>query len=172
MSEPTYTEAEMITQDRLHELFEYDGNNLVWKVRKGRAHAGCIAGHGRSDGYRRVKVDQIFYYAHRLIWLYVTGEMPPEEIDHIDGNPSNNRIGNLRAVDRRTNCLNVAKPIHNTSGICGVYLDKRDNKWNSRIQVDSVTIHLGRFNNIFDAACARKSAEIEHGFHENHGRTP
>ncbi|MFU6990820.1 HNH endonuclease signature motif containing protein [Pseudomonas paraeruginosa] len=95
--------------------------------------------------------------------------MPDGIIDHIDGNTLNNRISNLRIVDRKENARNMSRSRSNTSGLMGVY-------WRKDLEVWRATIRPGKFvslpsdGTLFDAVCARKSAEIYYGFHENHGR--
>ena len=88
-------------------------------------------------------------------------------------NPLNNRIDNLRDVDHVTNGRNQRTPTNNTSGVCGVYQDRRrgkEGKWIARIKVDYKAIHLGSFDTLEAASSTRKEAEIKYGFHENHGR--
>ena len=161
----------MITQKILHDLFEYDGKNLIWKVApNNRIKIGDVAGSIGAGGYRRTNVSGTHYRMHRLIWMHVYGEFPENEIDHIDGNPLNNRIENLRDVRHLINMQNQKLRGSNSSGITGVYWRRDNKKWHVRIKIDYKYIHLCYADNLLDAACARKSAEIEHGFHENHGR--
>ena len=75
---------------------------------KVRARAWQLAGHVGSGGYIRIDIDRRSYLAHRLAWLLVCGEPIPQELDHIDGNPSNNRTDNLRPVTRSQNAMNTA----------------------------------------------------------------
>ena len=81
---------------------------------------------------------------HRLAWLYVYGEWPHQQIDHIDGNKLNNRIENLRDVSPYANNENLHNPKkHNSTGVLGVR--KRGNKYHSRIVVNGIEKHLGTF---------------------------
>jgi hypothetical protein len=114
------------------------------------------------------------YRAHRVAWALYHKEWPSDQIDHINGNALDNRIENLRVVTRFDNNKNRKKPSNNTSGFMGVHkhLNKSSFKWRAQIW-DSNTrklVHLGSFSNIEDAVAARAAAEIEHGYHENHGR--
>jgi hypothetical protein len=86
---------------------------------------GQIAGQlNKSTKYWEIKYRYKTYKAHRLAWLYVYGEEPKEDIDHIDGDTSNNRIENLREVAHSTNMKNKHKYVSNTSGTTGVYLQE------------------------------------------------
>ena len=109
-------------------------------------------------------------YAHRVIWAMETGEWPSDEIDHVNGVRSDNRIQNLRSVSHAVNLRNQKRSANNTSGATGVYWSKGASKWAARIVYGGVSKHLGVFDRFEDARGARKSAEVEHGFHHNHGR--
>ena len=92
-------------------------------------------------------------------------------VDHINGEPSDNRWCNLRNVSLSENLKNARLPKHNKSGVVGVQWDSRRRKWVAQIKSESVNHVLGRFNSFEAAAAARKQAERELGFHENHGRS-
>ena len=92
------------------------------------------------------------------------------QIDHENGDRSDNRIANLRDVPPSENMRNVKRHITNTSGHVGVFWYKPRNKWVARITVNYTLHHLGYFTDIADAIAARKAAEIFYGFHKNHGR--
>lgn len=110
------------------------------------------------------------YLAHRIAFLLYHKRWPVDEIDHIDGNPANNKIENIREVDRKTNHKNMKRNAKNTSGLMGVDWSKAKKKWRARIKVEYIERHLGVFDDFFEACCARKSAENKYGFHANHGR--
>ena len=107
--------------------------------------------------------------AHRVIWKMVHDE-EPEEIDHIDGNPSNNRLDNLRAVDRITNLRNMRRSKANTSGVTGVHF--RRGYWIASIHDEGRQVELGYFTNKDEAIRARNIAERDLDYHPNHGRAP
>jgi len=135
----------------------------------GPAKKGATAGSRRPDGY--IRLGHYPYrkiYAHQAAWALVHGYWP-KEIDHIDGDPSNNRISNLREVDHQTNQRNMKQATTNTSGCTGVVWWPRDENWNAQIQVSGKRINLGYFDSFDDAVAARKAAEIKYDFHENHG---
>ena len=160
-----------MNKEMVRDLFEYRDDNLWWRERPAyRVDMSKPAGSVTSKGYRRIRVKGKLYQAHRLIWLYVYGEFPEGQIDHINGRPSDNRIENLRDVTHQENNKNACKRKDNTSGHAGVGWHKHREKWHARIKLDGVTKHLGLFNVLEDAVAARQAANIEHGFHENHGR--
>lgn len=110
------------------------------------------------------------YPAHRIAWLIVYGEHPRGEIDHINGDPSDNRICNLRDVLHSENLKNQRFRSTNTSGVMGVSWNKRELKWRAYIHGDNREKHIGYFINLEDAIAARRDAEIRYGYHQNHGR--
>lgn len=92
------------------------------------------------------------------------------QIDHINHNRLDNRLENLRLVCHNENSRNRSMNGNNTSKISGVHWDSRNNKWQARISVNGTRITLGHFSSLFDASCARKSAEKKFEYHNNHGR--
>jgi len=145
---------------------------FAWRISPGnRRRVGSKAG-ADVNGYVQIQLKGERYYAHRLAWLFIYGEFPKYEIDHIDHNRSNNRIDNLRSVNCQTNSRNARIPSNNTSGICGVRWCKSNSKWMAGIVINRKPFHLGYFKNIKDAAKAREEANIGYGFHPNHGMSP
>jgi hypothetical protein len=102
----------------------------------------------------------------------VTGEFPPNDIDHINGNRNDNRWANLRGVERSINMKNCARRSDNTSGFTGVTWDGYRKKWRSTIFVDGRKHQLGRHDDFETACAARKAGNVRFGFHPNHGRHP
>ena len=145
----------------LKKILEYspETGRFKWKIDRLPIVSGDWAGTIRKDNYVVIKINGKQYKAHRLAWLYVYGEWPTQEIDHINRIKNDNRICNLREATRNQNVANGSKRKTNTSGIVGVSWFKVDKVWVAYIRIDSKTIHLGRYKNIFDAACARRSAE-------------
>lgn len=125
-----------------------------------------------SDGYCRGEVAGRYLLAHRVIWAMIYGEWPSQPIDHINGNPADNRISNLRSVSLSENQRNRRISKNNQSGVCGVSWRPTRKKWGAVIRAGGKQIHLGSFDLKADAIAARKAAEIEHGYHQNHGRQP
>jgi hypothetical protein len=106
-------------------------------------------------------IDGEKHLANRLSWLYIHGYLPENDIDHIDRDPSNNRINNLREVSRQCNIRNTGNPINNTYGVKGVSWHKRRNKWIAQIVINKKQKHLGCYKNFNDAVIARYKAEKE-----------
>lgn len=140
-----------------------------------RVKIGSIAGTVKIDrcgiSYLRIYVGKKRYYAQRLAWMFVHGELLGKgmEIDHIDGNGLNNSIANLRCVDRVNNSRNRRINSRNKSGILGVYFCNTEGRWVASIGINRSHKHLGYFDTLDDAAKVRKDAEIQHGYHPNHG---
>ena len=148
------------TQDRLKELLEYDPKTgkFFWRVARG-VRVGAEAGSVDSEGYICIGVDWKTYKAHRLAWLYVHGYLPENQIDHIDRDPSNNRIKNLREVSVICNSRNCGNPRTNRSGVRGVSWHKSTGKWQVQIEVNQRNFHLGYYDDFTEAVCARLAAE-------------
>jgi hypothetical protein len=100
-----------LTAERLREILGYDPETGLFTrlVRTGRIRAGEVAGTAHSRGYRSIVIDGRVYLSHRLAWLYVHGEWPPEQIDHINRNRADNRLVNLRAAKQSQNNVRAAE---------------------------------------------------------------
>lgn len=160
----------MVLIDDVRENLLYDDatGQFTWRTGSMRFK---IAGHkkkGKTITYIHITLKGKQYPAHRLVWLLKTGALPQGDIDHEDGNGTNNRLHNLRDVTRQVNLQNARRRIDNKSGNTGVRLTK-GNKWRSEIRVNNVSINLGTFGDKNDAIAARKAAEKHYGFHPNHG---
>lgn len=154
-----------ITQQFLHELFEYREGHLFWKVdRRGNKLIGKQASRlKKSNGYQEVTINKKKYYAHRLIFMMFHGYWPVQ-IDHIDNNRSNNLLSNLREANNAQNNRNTKLRCTNKSGYKGVYLHKQNKNFVARITVNYKEIHLGCFKTIEEAHEAYKKAASElHG---------
>lgn len=126
-----------------------------------------------SKGYCVGRVNYVRLLAHRVAWALHYGEWPRDSVDHINGVPTDNRIENLRTCSHSENSRNRKIPTSNTSGAMGVCFRKRKGEggvWQATIKVHGVTTNIGSFAKFEDAVEARKMAEIEHEFHENHGK--
>lgn len=175
MASPTIKETNMkaLTQDRLKELFHYDqetGDFIRIKHRRSTL-VGKKAGYVGKRGYAYISIDDKEYRGHLLAFLYMTGEFPEILVDHEDRIRHNNSWSNLRLVTPSQNNMNSSRPSNNTSGVSGVSWCKDRGKWASEIRNKSMgRKRLGRFEDFFEAVCARKSAEVEFGFSVGHGQ--
>ncbi len=168
----------MITQSELKEILHYDKDTGVftWLVANSRRVeigdvAGCVVKKQCGKSYIKIRINGKLSSAHRLAVLYVLGRFPYIEVDHLDGCGTNNKWINLREVSMAENQKNRRLHSNNSSGVCGVFWDKGMLKWKALIKSNNKSIYIGRYKNLSDAINARKSAEIEHGFHKNHGQT-
>ena len=137
------------TRERAIELFHYEPEtgNFFWRIAKAqRVRAGDLAGSlDSSQGYRKLCIDGKLYRAHRIAWLIVMGALPAGQIDHINGDRSDNRIANLREATNAENCRNARLRRDNSSGLKGVSYHKPSGKWRSRIGSDGC-VYLGYFD--------------------------
>jgi hypothetical protein len=149
----------MLTLERLQELFDYDPITgwFTNRSRRGCAKAGRRAGAHAHSGYRRLTIDYKRYYEHHLAWFYIYGQWPLGEMDHVDGNPGNNAITNLRLCNRSQNNCNAKRPT-GQSGLRGAYLNKRNLQWFSQIQHGGQVKFLGTFGSPEEAHEAYETA--------------
>jgi hypothetical protein len=123
--------------------------------------AGDIATHKGDKAYLKVYVGNPvnrYIKAHRLAWFLFYGEFPQKHIDHINNDPTDNRIVNLREVTTQQNTWN-AKAKTGTSRYKGVTW--RRIRWGARIRKDGVLYDLGLYDNEEDAALAYNRKAIE-----------
>ncbi len=162
----------MLTYEDLNELMEYlpVTGVLRWKEHVHKKRAGKLVGNLSAGGYVELQCKRHRLYGHRVAWLLVHGEWPKGQLDHINGVRDDNRMENLRDVTNQENHKNQKKHKDNSSGVTGVYWNKRAEKWQAYICVNGRQIYLGVHKYLVDAETARKEAEVEHGYHKNHGR--
>lgn len=133
-------------------------------------NAGKPAFASAQGEYRAGTIWRQRFLAHRVAFAIYHGRWPKKYIDHINGDASDNRIANLRDCDSRTNQRNRKIPCHNMSGVIGVRWDKRQRRWVVQIGANSTRRYVGCFKDFDEAVAARKKAEREDDYHENHGR--
>jgi hypothetical protein len=155
----------MIDQSTIRDVLHYDPSTGVFTWRKrpsNRVEVGSEAGCFNGRGYRRINIGGAKYLAHHLAWLYVHGKLPEVELDHINGDPADNRFANLREATRAQNGCNLRLSRANTSGHTGVGWDARRKKWYARIDAKRCGKHLGYFDKKEDAIAARRSAALRY----------
>lgn len=142
-----------LTKDFLWQIFDYKDGDLYWKqaLSKNYRLVGMKVGYAsKSSTYVQVSIKRKKYYVHRIIF-FMFNDFNPKSVDHIDGNPRNNRIENLRNATFCQNQYNKKLSKNNTSGVKGVYFNKTKNKWIARCGANRKENYLGEFDNIFDA---------------------
>lgn len=150
----------IITKDYLHGLFEYREGNLYWKTqRTNKTKARMLV--GNLDEYNNVCLNRKKIGVHRIIFMMFYGYMP-EYVDHIDGNPLNNKIENLRAATNTKNQYNAKISKRNTSGYKNVSWDKACNKWRVLLRVEKKPMLIGFFENLELAGLVAKEARNKH----------
>lgn len=156
--------ASNLTHARLLELLHYHPGVGIFTNRITRhwsAQAGEIAGNVNALGYISIGIDGKPFLAHRLAWLYVHGVWPAGVIDHIDGDPGNNRIANLRDVSRKMNQQNMREAMKSSgTGLLGAY--RNGKRFKSSIQVDGRLRHIGHFATAEEAHAAYLEAKRKH----------
>jgi hypothetical protein len=139
----------------------------VWNTRWAGKPA-LTAPHSR--GYRSGTVNHVSMLAHRVVYALHNGVWPEGDIDHINGDRSDNRPSNLRDVPRGENAKNMAMNSRNTSGRTGVSWCAPNRKWRVGIRINGKQHWLGLFECFEDAVAVREQAERDAGYHPNHGR--
>ena len=156
-----------LTAERLREVLSYSPGTgeFRWRVRASKkTHVGAVAGCRRPDGYTSIRIDKGLYLAHRLVWLYMTGKWPAEQLDHRNHARSDNRFRNLRECSQLENAANMS--LHKDSVVLykGVSFDPRRGTYSARICKDSIRVHIGTFSTAIEAAAAYDAvSEKYHG---------
>ena len=167
----------LLTAEQVRKMFDYnpETGEFIRKVRMGSNMPGTRADRLKYTGYLVVVIGRKEYRAHRLAWLYYYGKWPDNEncyIDHINGNPTDNRITNLRLATSLSNSHNRKVHSNTSSGIMGVCKDKASGKWKAYISMDKYNTktkrfkvkHLGLYSTFEGAVNARKEAEKKYGY--------
>jgi hypothetical protein len=160
----------MLSQTELHERFEYRNGELFYKISPlPKIKVGSKAGGVNAEGYVRISVDGKKLSAHRIVFMMQHGYLPTE-IDHINGNRTDNRIENLRAVNRTQNRYNIVGYKNNTSGVKGVVKNKNLDKWEVSLNVNGKRKYIGVFKD-FELAelVAMEARHKYHGEYANNG---
>lgn len=138
----------VLSADQLKLVLRYEPETgLFIRLHGQRNRKGHVAGSTGVSGYVAITVGKFSYRAHRLAWLYINGEWPRDEIDHINGIRHDNRYANLRAVSRVGNLQNQRRAAaHNRTGLIGAHFNKATNKYVSRIGIGGKSVFLGYFS--------------------------
>lgn len=156
-----------LTYDEARRLFHYDPDtgNLSWAVGVSNRKIGDRAGKDAPQwGYRHIRVANREYMEHRVIWLWMTGDWPPSEIDHRNCDGRDNRWANLRLASPSQNQANTRRRRDNTSGAKGVI--RMRSKWAARITYNGRNIYIGTYASVAEAqqAYATKATALRGSF--------
>ncbi|EPM6208278.1 MULTISPECIES: HNH endonuclease [Enterobacter cloacae complex] len=158
-----------ISKSEVDRLFIYnpETGSLYCRVPFGRRKEGDPLGYV-SNGRVVISLNNNHYLAHRIAWISLHGEIPPGKyIDHINGNPLDNSIKNLRLCTHQQNMMNRKMHKNNSTGLKGVYFDgsrSGPNKWRAQIRVEGKKVSVGRFATKEEAHSAYlKASQKYHG---------
>lgn len=173
------------TPERVRCIVRYDGerffwlprpvgefkNVVAWGIWSRRFANQPVAIKHQPNGYHGVRIDRALIMIHRLIWVLHYGAWPLGEIDHIDGDKTNNAIMNLRDVTKSGNMRNQHVRSDSTSGFPGVHFckDKGSRPWAAKIGIRGRWKHLGYFATREEAIECRRREQVKYGFTERHG---
>jgi hypothetical protein len=162
----------MINKDILREYFDYNPDTGIMTWIKNPPRGQKVAGNSfgnYSNGYLIGMFKRKMYRVHRLAWMWMTGEWPPGDIDHINGIRDDNRWVNFRIADDVQNQQNAKMPKSNTSGVKGVHWHKRDCKWVVNLKIKGKNYCFGAFKDFeFAALVAEEAREKYHGTFARH----
>lgn len=148
-------------------------NTAIWQSKSGikgrKSEKPFIHRAGSGKRYYRIGFKNKYVYAHRIIWVLMTGEQP-KHIDHIDGDGLNNKWQNLRSVSQAENMKNQRLHRTNVSGIGGISYRKDRGSWRVRIGNKGRVVTVGTFDSFEQAVIARNQAYSDNGYLENHGK--
>jgi hypothetical protein len=150
-----------LTAEYVRSLLKYypETGEFEWKIKRPGKKKGIFKGCLAPTGYYQIGIDKKVYYAHRLAWLIATGSWPDKLIDHINRNPKDNRLENLRESTHSENHKNGNTRADNKSGHRGVCWSSRRNRWHVQLVAHKKRIYSGYFADLEDAVAARKAAE-------------
>lgn len=135
---------------------------FTWNTtQSNRAVAGTVAGTADSYGYWRIRYNGKTYKAHQLVWLHETGTWPTGQIDHINGNPADNRFTNLREVTNQQNSHNRLASKNSITGVKGVSI-RPSGRFSALMHTNNTSVCLGTYDTVGEAARAYLNAARQH----------
>ena len=160
-----------MNQQELKTLLHYDPPTGVfrWRHTPKRGMQPWDKAGAPNKGYLSIRIGGKGYLAHRLAWMYVTGEFPTLQIDHIDGEKTNNAWNNLRLATNKQNAENTKLSSKNTSGYRGVTFRKEYGKYEANVKHNQKRFYLGSFATAEEAAEAARNKRAEL-FSHDYGR--
>jgi hypothetical protein len=164
----------MITREELLIYLRYEPSTglFTWRAHPQRSRVGQLAGTTNKQGYVIITINKKLYKAHRLAFLFMTGEFPNSnlQVDHIDGVCDNNRWCNLRIATAAQNQHNSKIAINNSTGVKGVSFNKRTNKYAVDVRLNKQHNYLGEYATLDEASKVAKSARLQlHGNFAKYG---
>ena len=162
-----------LTQKDIEKLtYNPETGDVIWNVDSGRwgnIKSGSLAGSLRKDGRRVIRLSKdVLIYSYHIPFILEGGIPEGYEVDHIDGNPGNDKRSNLRLVTSTQNKYNMRIPKNNTSGFKGVHWNAPTNSWRVRLRINGEHTHFGLFDNLEDAV--KVSLEVREWAHKEHAR--
>lgn len=155
----THEAEQILTKEFLHSVFSYEDGNIVWKVdRLANKCKGKVAGTKDNFGHLNVTLGGIVFKVHRLVWIMHNGGPCEHDIDHINRNPSDNRIENLRKTNDISNQQNRNYRKKSRCGFRGVYFRKKYSTYQASITVNRERIYLGCYRTAIEASIAYETA--------------
>lgn len=159
---PATTQEQKITGHLLEMFYSYDPDTGFFTRKLStnpRSFVGGVASAINADGYVILPLMGVRLRAHRAAWAWVTGQWPMEDIDHINGDRSDNRFANLREATRSQNLQNSGMRASNKTGYKGVHYCHERRKFVAQIVIDGKRVGLGRYQTVEEAAAVRLAAE-------------
>ena len=149
-------------KERARSEFQSDRIHKAWNTRCAGKPAGYIA-----QGYQRCRIGEKKVMVHRIIWAMTHGAWPLADIDHIDRNPLNNSLSNLRDVDHGQNQKNMSVRKSNSVGVSGVTWCNQRQRWRASIGLNGRAKSLGVYREVKDAISARRKAEYDFEYYSS-----
>lgn len=159
------TEQEAMDELKKKVRVDLENGEVHWDDGRSRAKYGYKVGYIDNNGYKDINVHhkgiRKHVRLHRFLFYVQYGYLP-KLVDHKDRNPLNNKISNLRPISPSGNSINSKMSKRNTTGVKGVYWNKRSKMWQALISINGKLTGIGYFKDKNDAIKARKDAEREH----------